>query len=74
MKQGDQLWIYFCFLKNLIGGKSKQSVAQFQYNLKALNMGYKKNKLSKTLYYASRDMLNLEFLNSENSFSATFCA
>ena len=27
-----------------------------------LNVGYKKNNLPKTLYYASRDMLNFEFL------------
>ena len=27
-----------------------------------LDLGYKKNKLSKTLYYASRDMLHFEVL------------
>ena len=48
--------------KNLISGKNKRSAALFQYNLIALNLGYKKNKPSKTLYYASRDMLNFAFL------------
>ena len=43
-------------------GKSKWSVAQSQYILTALNLGYNKSKLQKTLDYWSRDLLNFEFL------------
>ena len=52
----------FVFLKNPMWGKSKRPAAEFQYNLIALNLGYRKSKLCKTLYYAFRDMIKFEFL------------
>ena len=39
----------FILLKHLIWGKSKWSTAKFQYISIALNLGYNKNKLYKTL-------------------------
>ena len=45
----------------LIRGKIKWSVASFQYISIALNLGYNKNKLYKTLDYWSKDMLNFNF-------------
>ena len=49
------------FKKCLIRGKSKWSAASFQYISIALNLGYNKNKLYKTLDYWSRDMCNFNF-------------
>ena len=52
---------YFIFQKCLKWGKSKWSAAYFQYISTALNLGYNKNKLNKTLDYWSRDILNFNF-------------
>ena len=51
----------FVFLKCIIWGKSKWSAAWLQYISIALNLGYNKNKLYKTLDYWSRDILNFNF-------------
>ena len=47
--------------KSKVKGKSKWSAAYFQYVSLAINLGYNKNKLHKTLDYWSRDMLNFNF-------------
>ena len=44
-------------------GKSKWSAAWFHYISIALKLAYNRNKLFKTLYYWSRDMLNFDFLD-----------
>ena len=49
------------FKKCLIRGKSKWSAASFQYISIALNLGYNKNTLYKTLDYWSWVMLNFNF-------------
>ena len=53
--------LFLFFQICLIWGKSKWSAAQFQCMYIALNVGYNKNKLHKTLDYWSRDMLNFNF-------------
>ena len=51
------LYIFLC----QIWVKSKWSAAYFQYISIALNLGFNKNKLHKTLSYWFRDMLNFNF-------------
>ena len=48
--------LFLCFKKALY--KSKWPAAWFHYILIALNLACNKNKLYKTLYYWSRDILN----------------
>ena len=51
----------FIFEKNLIGGKSKWSAAEFWYISITLNLAYNKNQLYNTLDYWSRDKHNFNF-------------
>ena len=55
--------LLFVFLKSFILGKSKWSAAWFSYTSIALKLTYNRNKLFKTLYYRSRDILNFDFLD-----------
>ena len=62
-KAGKLVPDLFAFKKSFILGKTKWSAAWFHYISIALNLAYNRNKLFKTLYYWSRDMLNFDFLD-----------
>ena len=65
----------FVFLKSIIQGKSKWSIAWFYYISMAVKLADNKNKLHKTLKLLIKRYNQFWFLKkgSENSFSTTFC-